>query len=507
MSRDHGPAWYAPSVRIPLNPAAARALACLATLSACAPAVMPDDLPCAKISDCPGGQACVSGVCKALPCGGRCSDDELCVDEQCEPREGLDCTNDSSLCGEGFVCSTARRCQRRCDLDLECTDPRFPTCNADTAFCGECSFAEDCTSDPARRYCDPASARCVACVGAAGCYVNGIAAGRYCDTTTHQCADGCRGPEECPLPLRCLGGTANDVGRCIECVPDPGDPAGGDNDCQLANPRLHCHETKNLCVQCLQKSDCPAGDSCDLRTNECVQCLANPDCPDGDVCDPTTLLCVPGCVGGSGGPNCPAALPACDTRVTTDAPRGTCVECLTHDDCPATGKICDSATLRCIPGCLGDDRRCPAEKPHCLALGTHGTCAQCNPRDRPTTCAAGLVCHDSTDPLTAGICRCKGVGEPCGASSECGFGGFGANGAPDCTRGAGEICITQVRCATQDRNGSVPPVCSMRGSGGLPERGEQGSCPDRHVIERAADASGSFAYQCVPDVARYTCPL
>jgi Cys-rich repeat protein len=399
--------------------------------------------------------------------------------------DGLDCANDAELCGPKFRCSLARVCQRRCDTDDVCIDPDFPICNLDVGFCGECSFDEECRTG-SRRYCDTTSARCVECVDASGCYVNGLAAGRYCDLTTKTCADGCRSQLECRLGQDCLGGTANEVGRCIECEPDPGDPAGGDSDCQLANPRRHCEPTKNVCVQCLVDGDCQSGQSCDLRTNQCVQCLRNTDCPGAQVCDPAQLLCVPGCVGGVGEDNCPPDRKVCDTRATGENPRGQCVECLRDADCGGLGKVCDSASMRCIPGCTSD-ASCPSAKPHCLAgVGPRGTCAKCTTATQAADCGPNLVCHQSTDPLTAGVCRCKGIGEPCGATSECGFRGFDANGVPQCNASR-PLCIAELQCANGSRSRVLQPYCTVAGSG-LTTVKEDDSCPG----ELAGDANGPY---------------
>lgn len=490
----------------------APALACVALLAlACSTTPPPGDnqpKPCAATKDCPTGQLCRQQVCVTLPCGGRCSNDEVCLDDNCKAGDGLACQADPSICPQAFVCSPGGTCARSCGADTECTQPGFKSCNTEAGFCGECTFDRDCTGDPAKGFCDKANARCVGCVDAKSCWVAGAAAGKYCDPASHACKAGCHASTDCGLGQRCQGGTAGVVGRCVECQ-----PATEVNDC-IVSPRVRCEPVSLACVECLADTDC-ASAQCNTSTHKCVECVKNEVCAKGYLCNPETNACVPGCAGGSGSANCPTANPALPVCDANRGDHGLCVACLKDADCPRA-LVCDlqagtspdgqGGTIKvplCVDGCRStqsgapDDARCvdtsgaqpPAVDQWCDgARGSRGKCVQCR---STTDCPADKACDANT-----GLCRCKATGESCTAVNQC---GYNAN-THQCTV-TGATCINKVHCRAGDK--PISPVCSQAANG-LVETGAQANCPSGSVTDWAFDLSGAKAARCVPAASK--CP-
>lgn len=450
-----------------------------------APKPAPDNgaKPCKGVLDCAVGQGCVQNVCVDLPCGGRCGVDELCIDNACFAMDGLSCVQDPSVCAAGFRCSQASgECQRECVTDLDCTAEGFGSCNVQEGVCGECTFNSDC-KDANAPTCDTSVSRCVGCVANEDCRVAGQAQGLQCDPVTQTCESGCNRDDDCASGLRCSGATENAPGRCIECSPET-----ELSDCPLAS-RMRCEPTSQLCVECLRNDDCESG-QCDTRSNRCVQCVQNEYCAKGYTCDLDTFQCFVGCAGKSGGDNCPSAFPACDK---TRGERGTCVECLQDAHC-ALGQVCKRGsgdTLpKCVDGCRlnatgnANNERCPpADHPERTLcddrMGPSGQCVEClTDRDCPAT----KTCDSALK-----VCRCKGLGETCGATSECGW--RSERGICDLGSSHGAMCMT--KCGDH----SVAPICTFSATALI---GEQGNCPAGYVAQYATDAQGNRAKKCVP---------
>lgn len=447
--------------------------------------------PCTGPADCPSATVCRDALCVAIPCGGRCADDEVCLNERCKPADGLDCDADPAVCPKGFTCSSTRTCARRCTTDDECPNPDAPSCNADIGLCGECTFNADCTAD-GKRFCDAQTATCVGCVDAASCYgANATPQGKYCDTATRECKDGCHGSTECPTGQRCLGGSATVIGKCVECL-----PATEPSDC-LDPTRPRCDPQTNRCVACLADGDCPTA-QCNVIKRQCVECVKNEVCQKGMVCDQDANLCVAGCAGGNGDANCPQTSPACDA---TFGDHGRCVECLVDADCPRA-KVCDrsGAVPACVPGCTtsggGDpNARCidtsggpqPADAKCDPTRGTRGQCVECLAGDS-SSCPSGKACD-----ATTAKCRCKTLGEPCTSVDECGY----VPQTGQCvayTATAGRTCISKVECRSGDQTATFIPggsVCTLAPTGGT-------SCPAGFVAKYATDLRNNRRLECVP---------
>lgn len=472
----------------------------------------PDGTPqaCTSTVDCPSGQACKDKQCVTLPCDGRCTDNQACVNNQCKQADGLDCRASSSICPKGYLCAADGACHRNCAGDEDCTTAGFRSCNPEAGFCGECTFGSDC-ADPAKRFCLGALAQCVGCVDNSSCLVEGSPAGKYCDEETRTCKPGCTTVNDCPSGQRCEGAAGSTPGRCVECK-----PATEGTDCAPHNPRLQCDPQSLQCVECLANADCTSN-QCNTARKTCVICVQNEVCQKGYICDQEINDCVPGCAGGNGGANCPTAnprLPVCDA---TKGEHGTCVECLKDADCPRAQVCQPGATAndlpRCVDGCLASNgqenqARCAATaganppETNTICDGTKGTggrgkCVECK--------AAGDCGTTETCDFATGMCRCKKEGESCTTSAECGYkvvgnqtycGGEGWSGANK------PVCVKQVRCdGTNIRN--VTGVC------GIPSTGSEGGstgCPSQdYVTQWASDGVAAFGKQCVPNRSPYKC--
>jgi hypothetical protein len=469
-----------------------------AVLTACADATgSGESRPCTTSTQCPTGQACRSGYCAVVPCGGRCGAEEVCLGQTCEPVDGLDCASDATLCPKGFRCSDGGVCARLCTDDKECTNRTYPSCNTDVGHCGQCTFDKDCTADPERRFCDPASALCVGCADDADCRAsNGAPVGQYCDPTSRTCKTGCHASTECPTGQQCLGGSATVVGRCIECRPE-----SEAADCNTDPQRKRCEPRTNLCVQCLDANDCDY--QCNVEKGRCVRCVQNEVCDRGYVCDQEINDCLPGCARGNGGTNCPSDKPACDAAF---GDHGRCVECLVDADCPRA-KLCDlSGTLpKCVPGCTNasgaaDDSRCidlagttppPVDVLCDVARNApRGLCVQCR-KDVATDCPTSLVCDD-----TSGRCRCKTFDEPCNTVDECGYIPSTGQCAPYSASSA-RTCINAVEC---DSASTFATPLAVAGAAGKCSTNAdyQGKCPSNLKLRYVIDLQGNRRLGCVP---------
>ncbi len=158
------------------------------------------------------------------------------------PVAGGDCAQDGS-CPSGLKCFPDWRC-----YPPDATPACSPSCYGATPLC------------------DPATLRCVACLG-----------NRYCPPGSI-----CAAPNQ-----RCVPGCASDHLKC-------------------ASAAESCDVDAGVCHGCLADGDCsdPASPRCDPATQRCAPCLPdNDNCPAGQYCAASgmTWTCAPGC---KGGPDC-----------------------------------------------------------------------------------------------------------------------------------------------------------------------------------------------------------
>ena len=195
------------------------------------------------------------------------------------------------------------------------------------------------------------------------------------------------------------GTSMGDSGIMPECV--------SDQDC---GRREYCEPTQQVCVDCLQDSQCffgqvcdtmngftcrsrcfgnfcQGGEVCDPARNLCVDCLTDTDCGAGEVCDIATYSCVQcnnnaDCSPFSGLPMC---LPS----------EHECVECLADSDCVAPevcngDNECRAVTNRPLCEPCTDDTQCGGSSDLCLG-NTVSSCAQdCT----NSPCPRGYECID-----------------------------------------------------------------------------------------------------------------
>jgi hypothetical protein len=458
---------------------------------------------CTKTSDCPTGEVCHANLCVSLPCGGRCSSDQVCLNNACHSATGLDCSTDPNRCPANTYACTNGKCRRSCTTDSDCPQPLL--CNVDLFLCAECNSDRECMmrtgGDPTKVVCDTSIGACVGCLTNSTCYSGGRPDDMYCDTTTQTCQSGCQTIADCPTGTKSCQGASNGVaGQCIEC--------SADTDC-VNGAVPHCDVPTNLCVQCLRNDQC-ASNQCDTKGHRCVDCVQDLACGRGQVCDQSTFKCTPGCSGGSGDSQCPPDDAVCDASKGTF---GQCVICLTDGDC-GRDQLCDTGGSQpaCIPGCR-DDAKCASTDPTVTATicdkakGAHGTCVQCRVA---SDCQNGEVCDPTTE-----ACRCKAEGEACTTTSDCGY----IPGSTSTTMGCSDaertahhaFCIKTVECAkTGESNKPVSAsVCVMLGMNqGFADRTppDTQGCPNGYAVERASDGVLPYWSVCVPNQTPYTCP-
>jgi len=213
--------------------------------------------PCGAGLDCPGGEVCDGGLCRAaclddggcpgrqtcIPATGHCSEPVACEgDEDCL---GLrSCRWDGACflpdCGEHSDCDAAACVDRtcvdaapaECGGDADCPDPL--ECAPD----GACVQVEPCVADadcpggaPA---CDLSSGVCVGCLSRDGCHP-----AEYCDGLRCRFVGWCDGDDECPGERTCV---AEACAPPDGCEGDRFDGGGG-----LAELRLRAYGGLVLC--------------------------------------------------------------------------------------------------------------------------------------------------------------------------------------------------------------------------------------------------------------------
>lgn len=148
------------------------------------------------------------------------------------------------------------------------------------------------------------------------------------------------------------------------------------------------------CVPPCDEGSCVEG-LCDLDSGRCVECLDETDCPDGFVCNGFTSRCTAAVIGCTSDEEC-AGL-HCDTI------KGTCVQCISDGDC-GLGALCDLLTGSCTveESCESDDDCafgvCHPDKRTCVECFNPAHCPSGVCDDVSSTCVAGCVDEDATEP-------------------------------------------------------------------------------------------------------------
>jgi len=194
-------------------------------------------------------------------------------------------------------------------------------------------------------------------------------------------------------------------------------------------------------INCGTSTDCPQTvPSCggDNGVNVCGSCTDNSQCylrgPEFPICDISYADNANTGSSGGCGP-CTDSL-GCTSLglLTCDTESGTCVECLTDDDCD---QVCDAETQTCR-ACISNSE-CGDDSPICDSLNT----GQCLPCATNTDCA-------NINPFLP-ICVTSGSCVACTSDSQCTF-----TSQPICLNtGACVECLLDTQCSTV----TGTPIC------------------------------------------------
>jgi len=167
--------------------------------------------------------------------------------------EGSDCSD--GTCLPGLVCNPfSGKCERPCESNDDCDDPRRPLCDrgsGSSGLCVQCLTNGDC------EWARPERPVCMAYMRVCGCGSDGDCEppNAYCDPSFFNCK-------------RCL--------RDEHCPPD-----------------RHCDPLYFQCQECVTDEHCPEQTYCVHNLFVCRECLINEHCPEQYYCDPSNYECIP----------------------------------------------------------------------------------------------------------------------------------------------------------------------------------------------------------------------
>lgn len=351
---------------------------------------------CRDANDCAGrgdGKLqCVEGSC--VQCdpatnAGCSGDTPIC---NASTRTCQACSSSPDNCPGNLVCTVSGACGGCANATADCTTPTAPICDADSTQCRACQGAvtnnPECMNQVSKPYCendrcsvcrpsteagcDLASNRpdcrlnaegqneCQACAADAHCENAG--ARRFCNTATGRCV-ACLSSAECTDSSRPFCDTTD--GTCKPCNANPG---GSDADhfwCFTETlVRPFCDSNSGRCVACLNASHCggtvPVCDATSRMCRGCSQATEAADCPSPQApacanngrcvecrqggtrtaCDSGEQCSGNSCVDCVNDNGCSGTLPRC-------GPNNACVECVVASDCTG-GSACTSAA------CMGN---------------------------------------------------------------------------------------------------------------------------------------------------------
>lgn len=238
-----------------------------------------------------------------------------------------------------------------------------------------CSTDDDCSGHPDGELCSVSRGRCVECHGSGDC-----APDEFCNVQS--ACERFGQPPECTTHEDCQQNVTNKV-----CVIETG-----------------------FCAECLENSDCDAGESCQGNFCEAIvsppECETNDECvdhPNGAFCLPDAGVCV-GCLddgdcfrGGCRANNTCGPPPECfvnedclgsENGLRCNASEYLCVECLENSDCPS-GVCLEDQTCERVPECEAAID-CVGHANGELCLEPEGICVEC----RDDLDCSGGTCSD-----------------------------------------------------------------------------------------------------------------
>ncbi len=332
------------------------------------------------------GTACSDGRCDGSGACRKCLENDDCPDDTpfCSAGECVECV-DESVC-EASDCWVATCVESICDstpaeINSVCGRAGDLLCDG-AGTCAGCVIAEDCG--------EPTVCNSYSCSEDGECVLQAVAAGRLDDASSpddcrvRQC-DGEGNALLAPDDARCDDGLfCNGQELCQSdgtCAPAGAVPCTDDSAESCADG---CDEEANACTAPDERGTTCTGGWCD-GSGSCVACLSDDDCS-------------------AGAPFCSSA--------------GTCVECLSANQCSAADGECTLAQT------CGEDGRCrdrfePSGTPCTEALATECSVPEC---DGSGSCIAtnlpDLTPCDDDDPCTQAS-ACDGSGECVGTVPTC----------------------------------------------------------------------------------------
>ncbi|MGF1509923.1 MAG: hypothetical protein ACFB9M_10525 [Myxococcota bacterium] len=319
--------------------------------------------------------------------------------------QAVDCADDTACTSTTAgvpdqVCSTASQTCQECAADSDCVAlaGQFPEFE-NLEICRQVSGAQVCvcSSDegcPEGQLCN--AGLCIDCFTDADCADN--AAGAFC--VGNSCV-------ECAADADCGDGEVCSDNACVtaECAADADCPADmpfcNEGFCVVCLEPLDCSESEvgpfcvdNTCVECNGDADCD-GDSEACLDNVCteVECLEASDCPAGNTCDDNVcttdgIECTDnaGCAGNPNGQFC---------LVDADDPANNTCTCQTSADCVVAGRS------TCYFGGFPNAYCGCTDAADCMAADLGSICQPAN-INRPN--ASGCACTAASECGEGSIC-------------------------------------------------------------------------------------------------------
>lgn len=252
---------------------------------------------------------------------------------------GAECDDVADCGGETPICAGGSCVECTGASDCGAGDP---LCTND-GFCGECNSDRDCPAGAP--FCDDRG-ECVECESNSHCGV----AQPVC-LPDGDCEPSCTDDTMCEADELCHPG----LGACVECADD--------NDCVGNGDGPLCDPVRLKCVDCLDARDCGVASPFCIN-GDCEECIQNTDCGAGQICD-NDLECRSNCESdaqcddGDRG-HCIVETGVCvecerDSHCTFDDEKSVCIadrceECRESDDCPRDNPVCDVEKNECGGG-------------------------------------------------------------------------------------------------------------------------------------------------------------
>ncbi len=335
---------------------------------------------CARDPECDDGIPCTLDLCEVLDGVGRCRhepDHDWCEVNGRPARlpEGQDADCIVRRCDPSRAEGEPSGCTWDAALreGQACNNGVYCDGN-DTCQSGQCKPL-DAEADPcpASLSCDPVRDSCVGCTSDAQC----AGTGRPFCRDGEVCVE-CLNDSDCDDTNPCTADTCSESGDCEHTDIAAGTACPGGNVC----------DGGGSCVQCISDAQCSGSTPrCNTASNTCVRCLANSDCDDtnpctNDRCGTDNTCSNPPVAAGA---TCPGGN-VCDGS-------GNCVECISDAQCSGSTPRCNPASntcVRCLANSDCDDTN-PCTNDRC---GTDNTCTN-PPLASGTTCPGGNVCDSS----------------------------------------------------------------------------------------------------------------